>query len=199
MKKINNLLIILSIIIGVTYLIISGNYILTQILLCLGLIPILLIPKILRYIFKSINISNGLELTYIIFIIMTMLFGSLMGGFSMISWYDSFTHFLSGMLSFVVGISLLVWLKKYKQDSIAYNILFAIMLTLSVAVLWECCEFTIDLIFKTDTQKVITTGVTDTMKDMICALLGAILLAIPYYYSKDTKNNFWTKLVKNSK
>lgn len=57
-----------------------------------------------------------------------------------------------------------------------------ILITLSVAVLWECTEFTIDKLLGTDTQKVLTTGVNDTMKDMICALLGAILYIVYYVY-----------------
>ncbi len=198
MKKLNNVLIILSIFASIIYYATSGNYILTQLLLCLGVIPIILAPKIVRKLFK-IKISPGLELVYIIFIIAAMVFGSLMGGYSMISWFDSLTHFFSGMLTFIIGLTLLVWLGEYHPKKHIYHVLFAIMFTLSIAVLWECCEFSIDLIFQTDTQKVVETGVTDTMKDMICAFLGSILFAISYLWAfSNSHNNFWSKLIKSS-
>ena len=113
MKKINNILVILTIISAYVFLFIDGYYGIDRILLCLVLIPVVLVPKIAKKLFK-INISDGLELVYIVFIILTMLLGSIMGFFSLISWYDSFTHFLSGMYTFVMGIFFLVWFKVRK-------------------------------------------------------------------------------------
>ncbi len=198
MKKVNNILIIISIVISIIYLILSNNYILNQILLCIAVIPVIFVPKIVRH-FWHIKISSGLELVYIIFIDMALVFGSLMGGYGLISWYDSFTHFLSGMFTFVIGLSLLVWSHQYNLKNRAFNLVFTIMFTLSIAVLWECVEFTIDFVLKTDTQKVMDTGVTDTMKDMICALLGSVVLSISYIWAfSNSDDNFWSKLIKSS-
>ena len=55
-------------------------------------------------------------------------------------------------------------------------------MTLMVAGLWEIFEFTVDNLLGGDAQKVLTTGVTDTMKDIICALLGSILFSFCYLY-----------------
>ena len=175
MKKINNLLIILSVISAYLFLFIEGYYGIDRVLLCIAIIPVLLVFKIIRKLFK-IRISDGLEFVYIVFIILTMLLGSIMGFFSLISWYDSFTHFLSGMFTFVMGIFFLVWFKEHSDKKILFSCLFAMMFTFMIAVLWECVEFTIDNVMGTDTQKVLTTGVHDTMKDMICAILGSILV-----------------------
>ena len=84
MKKINNILVILTIISAYVFLFIDGYYGIDRILLCLVLIPVVLVPKIAKKLFK-INISDGLELVYIVFIILTMLLGSIMGFFSLIS------------------------------------------------------------------------------------------------------------------
>ena len=51
-----------------------------------------------------------------------------------------------------------------------------------VASLWEIFEFTTDNLLGGDAQRVVATGVTDTMKDIICALLGSILFSFCYLY-----------------
>ena len=199
MKKINNILVILTIISAYVFMFVDGYYGIDRILLCLVLIPVVLVPKIAKKLFK-INISDGLELVYIVFIILTMLFGSIMGFFSLIHWYDSFTHFLSGMFTFVMGIFFLVWFKEHNDKKILYSCLFAMMFTFMIAVLWECVEFTIDNVMGTDTQKVLSTGVNDTMKDMICAILGSLLVMISYIWAYSVKvNNFWKKMVESAK
>ena len=91
-------------------------------------------------------------------------------------------------LPYNVGTNLLLkWLNRYDKKDIVFNIIYIILITLSVAVLWECVEFTIDKVLGMDTQKVLTTGVDDTMKDMICALIGSILYSIYYLYNLNKK------------
>lgn len=48
-------------------------------------------------------------------------------------------------------------------------------------------EFISDYLLNGDAQRVIETGVTDTMKDMICALLGNILFILIYVYNRNKK------------
>ena len=45
---------------------------------------------------------------------------------------------------------------------------------------WEIFEFTNDAIFQADAQHVMTTGVDDTMLDMIVALLGSVIVVVIY-------------------
>ena len=191
MKKINNLIIILSLVIELIYFIMNPIITVDNILLLLSYIPVIFIPKIFNYIFKKskIKITDDIEFAYLIFLILAFLFGSIMGGYSKIYWYDSFTHLLSGVFTAFMAIVLLKWLNRYNKKDIVFNIIYIILVTLSVAVLWECTEFTIDKILGTDTQKVLTTGVNDTMKDMICALVGSILYSIYYLYSLSKKSN----------
>ena len=160
---------------------------LNDILLLLVYIPVIYIPKIFNYIFKKykIEIDNKLELIYIIFIILAFLLGSIMKIYSLIYWYDSFVHLLSGVLTAYISIYILKWLNKYNKKDILFNIIFIILITLSVAALWEMTEFTIDKVLGTDVQKVLTTGVNDTIKDMICALLGSILFIVYYIFNKN--------------
>ena len=191
MKKINNIIIILSLVIELIYFIMNPIITVDNILLLLSYIPVIFIPRIFNYIFKKskIKITDDIEFAYLIFLILAFLFGSIMGGYSRIYWYDSFTHLLSGVFTAFMAIVLLKWLNRYDKKDIVFNIIYIILVTLSVAVLWECTEFTIDKILGTDTQKVLTTGVNDTMKDMICALVGSILYSIYYLYSLSKKSN----------
>lgn len=191
MKKINNIIIILSLVIELIYFIMNPIITVDNILLLLSYIPVIFIPRIFNYIFKKskIKITDDIEFAYLIFLILAFLFGSIMGGYSKIYWYDSFTHLLSGVFTAFMAPILLKWLNRYNKKDIVFNIIYIILVTLSIAVLWECTEFTIDKILGTDTQKVLTTGVNDTMKDMICALVGSILYSIYYLYSLSKKSN----------
>ena len=191
MKKINNIIIIVSLIVELIYFIMNPIITVDNILLLLSYIPVIFIPRIFNFIFKKskIKITDDIEFVYLIFLILAFLFGSIMGGYSKIYWYDSFTHLLSGVFTAFMAPILLKWLNRYDKKDIVFNIIYIILITLSVAVLWECTEFTIDKILGTDTQKVLTTGVNDTMKDMICALVGSVLYSIYYLYSLSKKSN----------
>lgn len=191
MKKINNIIIILSLIVELIYFIINPIITVDNILLLLSYIPVIFIPRIFNFIFKKskIKITDDIEFVYLIFLILAFLFGSIMGGYSKIYWYDSFTHLLSGVFTAFMAPIVLKWLNRYDKKDIIFNVIYIILVTLSVAVLWECTEFTIDKTLGTDTQKVLTTGVNDTMKDMICALAGSILYSIYYLYSLSKKSN----------
>lgn len=191
MKKINNIIIILSLIVELIYFIMNPIITVDNILLLLSYIPVIFIPRIFNFIFKKskIKITDDIEFAYLIFLILAFLFGSIMGGYSKIYWYDSFTHLLSGVFTAFMAPIVLKWLNRYDKKDIIFNVIYIILVTLSVAVLWECTEFTIDKTLGTDTQKVLTTGVNDTMKDMICALAGSILYSIYYLYSLSKKSN----------
>ena len=191
MKKINNIIIIVSLIVELIYFIMNPIITVDNILLLLSYIPVIFIPRIFNFIFKKskIKITDDIEFVYLIFLILAFLFGSIMGGYSKIYWYDSFTHLLSGVFTAFMAPIILKWLNRYDKKDIVFNIIYIILITLSVAVLWECTEFTIDKILGTDTQKVLTTGVNDTMKDMICALIGSTLYIIYYIFDIRKKNN----------
>ena len=88
--------------------------------------------------------------------------------------------------------------KKYDKKSIIFNILFILGISFIVACAWEIFEFASDKIFGKDAQNVLTTGVDDTMKDMIVAVLGTILYCILYSYEeKENKKIIIKKFIKN--
>mgnify|MGYP004542769163 CR=1 FL=1 len=181
MKRINNVIITLMLIVntGCIGLTLLDRYN-SNILVCLSLYLIVFLPKILRRFSSKVN--DLIELIFLLFILFAQLLGSILHFYGIIYWYDSFMHYISGILTSFLAILLLVLFNKYDDNDRVFNIIFIISVTLMVAGLWEIFEFTADNLLGGDAQKVLTTGVTDTMKDMICALLGSILFSLCYLY-----------------
>lgn len=164
-------------------------------LIILSVIPIVFLPKILRKF--SIKISKMSENIYILFIFLAHFLGSIVDLYNYIWWYDTATHFLSGI---ICSFFILEWLKnknKYDDNDISFTILFIMGISFMIAGLWEDFEFISDKLFGADAQKVLTTGVDDTMKDMIVATAGALLFCINYYFRKDKGNSFIKQFIDN--
>lgn len=171
----------------------TGN--IYELLITMSVIPIVFVPKILRKL--SIKISKMSENIYITFIFLAHFLGSIVDLYNNIWWYDTFTHFLSGI---ICSFFILEWLKnrgKYDPNDPIFTIAFIMGISFMIAGLWEDFEFITDKIFGADAQKVLTTGVDDTMKDMIVATLGALIFCINFYFRKDKKNSFISQFVDN--
>lgn len=182
LKKINVGIIFLTIILNTIFIILTllGKFE-SNILVCLSLYIIVFLPKIIKKIFK-IKIVESVELIFLIFIFLAQLLGSVMHFYGLIYWYDSFVHFLSGVLTSLLALMSLLLFKKYNEKSIAFNVLYMFAITLMIAAFWEVFEFTADSLLGGDAQRVLATGVGDTMKDIICASLGCTLVCLSYFY-----------------
>lgn len=188
-KKLNYLLIAIAIIVGVGYGIsdcINGD--IYGSLICFAIIPVMLAPYILRKIF-SIQINSQIETIYLIFVFFAHFLGSIVDLYHYINGYDKVMHFLSGMLSALVGFIILVKMSDYKKQKTLFVIIFVMAVSLSIGALWEFYEFTADNLFGKDAQNVLTTGVDDTMWDMIMAFFGAMIVSGRYYYELHKKKS----------
>lgn len=179
MKKINNLIILICICIGIYYAYINFTHEeYTKMLSCLVIIPLVFVPKVFFLITKEKN--TYIETIYVSFLLLAQALGSIVGLYHSFMGYDKIVHTISGFVTSFLGIYLLYKFKK--SNPFSFNVLFIILTSLSVALLWEVVEYNIDLIFKSDVQWVTETGVNDTMTDMICALSGTILFNIVYAF-----------------
>lgn len=167
-----------------------------NLLIVLSIILVILLPTILKKIFK-IKISDKSECIYIIFVFLSHFLGSIFNLYDKIFWYDTFMHFLSGIVISFFALELLIRLKKYDKKNILFNIIFIISISFMAASLWEFFEFISDKLFNKDCQKVIETGVDDTMKDMIVAAVGSVLFNITYILKKDNKNSCINKFIED--
>lgn len=160
-------------------------------LISLSLFIIVFIPNILRK-FK-IKIPPEMEFLYLLFVILAEVLGSMMKLYDLISFYDKIVHFTSGIFSAFIGLYLLITLKKYDKKSIIFNAIFILFTSLAVAALWEVLEFSCDSIFGNDAQRVISTGVNDTMSDIIMALIASSLVTILYLYEETNNKSIIVK------
>ncbi|MBD9085535.1 DUF2238 domain-containing protein [bacterium] len=184
MKKWNKILILIGCLLSICYT--FGTREIYEILIRISFIPVLLIPTFLRKL--EIKISDDGEFIYILFVYLAHFLGSIVELYNKIYFFDTLTHFLSGI---VVSIFAFGFLKRNKiKTNLLFDILFVLGMSSLVAVSWEIFEFTCDQIFGKDAQKVIETGVTDTMKDMIVALLGSCLFCISYCYERCNHKNY---------
>lgn len=176
-KKLNNVLIFLISLISFCYAIKEfNNGIYSRALGTLSIILVLFIPRILKKVFK-LKISSYLEFIYIIFIFIAHFLGIIINLYNIIWWYDLFVHFLFGIFTGIVSLYILKYFKLYNKKKL-FNSFFIISFSLMSAVLWEFCEFSVYVLLNKDVQHHLTTGVFDTMQDMIIAFFGSILVAV---------------------
>ena len=180
MKKINHILIFVIIILSFITIFSELDKGIVIFLKDSSIILTLLIPYILNKVFK-LNINEGLVLIWIIFIFLAHYLGVICNMYNEWEMFDKITHTFSGILS--GGVAILI-LDRMKTKNIAFNILFILSFTWLCAGLWEVFEFTCNALVGGDAQRVISTGVSDTMWDMIVAFFGSIFISAVYYLKK---------------
>lgn len=198
MKRINDTLIFLCSLISICFLVRDINIgVYDRLLGDASIIFVLFIPKIARKLFK-LKISNGLELVYIIFIILAQFLGSIVNLYNTTWWYDLFMHFLSGSLTAVLALVIMNWLGVYKSKNKLFNVLFMISFSSFIASFWEFGEYLTYIILGMDVQHNLTTGVNDTMQDMLIAFLGCIIVVVKYLF-ENKKDGLIKKVVNTLK
>ena len=180
LKILNSLLFIFFICFMVYMLISSYNTLGTsKILLVLCIFPLIMLPYILDRL-RIHNMDEILIFVYYIFLLLSLILGSILGFYHKIWWFDLLCHFMSGCLTTVVSIIILDKYKLIDKKYRVFGIIFIIIFTVGIAALWEYFEFTIDKLSGNDTQNVLTTGVDDTIEDMMIATLPSIVTSFFY-------------------
>lgn len=136
---------------------------------------VLVVPTLLEKMTKK-ELSINLKVFYFCFIFFADFLGCVVNLYGTVSWFDKFTHFLSGVFTAYIGL-LLMKQFCYKQNNIG-KIIYVLSFTCLIAVIWEFFEYGMDLLMAMDLQHVETTGVSDTMTDLIVAFLGSIIFFI---------------------
>ncbi len=189
-KKINIFIIIFVAIFSILFLF-FGNHEkgIYKNLIILSITPVMLLPYLINLFLKE-KIEEEIIFVYLIFIFFAHFLGTILNFYYKISIYDKLMHGISGIMTSILAIIILIKSKCLKQNPLWVNILFIISVTLSIAALWEFFEFINDNIFSKDAQKVLTTGVDDTMTDMIMAFIGSIIFSILYLIENKAKKSF---------
>lgn len=183
-KKIN-LTLILVMLIGTLYFVLF-SYDGSRLLTYLAVVPVLAAPCIfckIKYRLRDFEL-----LIYYIFIFLADFLGCVVNLYNLVGWYDLFTHFLSGIFTFWIGIFILDKIQ-FRGKNILFELFFSISVVMLVASVWEFFEFGADILLDMDLQHHMDTGVVDTMTDMLVAFLGGIL-SIGGYYLLQKRTHF---------
>ncbi len=149
------------------------------------------------HIIKILKVSKPLECIYYLFIFISMLIGSILKLYDLISWWDILAHTTWGYVACLFGIFILCKLRSEKQN-IYMIIFFCFITSMATASLWEMFEFTCDRLFATNVQHWEDTGVFDTMYDIICNFFGAFLFVVHYIIDYAyMKNKFFNSIFKD--
>ena len=183
-----NILLVIIAVIGSYYYVFTRDDQLGLILKDASILITITLPYIIEKIFKT-KISIVIKTTYIVFIFIAQFLGVTVELYNHISWFDKFTHWLSGIITALLSLSLLSKFKLYNKKNVLFNIIWMISITLAIASLWECFEYGANILFGGDAQRVATTGVNDTMQDIIVAFIGSIIVSLIYSFECKTDNN----------
>ncbi|WP_340005770.1 hypothetical protein MHH52_28265 [Paenibacillus sp. FSL K6-0276] len=121
------------------------------------------------------ELPPALRFSVLVFITITMMLANLFSLYGVIPYLDKIEHLLSGVILFFVGQFILIKMAKRKRlGGLPSNIIvwFAFFFAVAMAGMWEIYEFTVDHLFGLNSQN---GSLTDTMIDMICGTLSALV------------------------
>ena len=141
-----------------------------------------IINLILRWAYSKnfLILDNSLYIVGSLFILFCLVFGSSFRLYDSIKHYDDFLHFWSGFITVKIGFNIIKTIEISNFNSKLLVIILLFFFAMGFASICEIVEYSLDTIFKMNTQQ---GGLTDTMNDMIDALFGSIIMII-YYIKK---------------
>ncbi|MCK4838184.1 MAG: hypothetical protein KAS94_05235 [Desulfobulbaceae bacterium] len=150
----------------------------------LGIILVTLVPLLLEKRFQVV-IPPEFALLAIAFVFASLFLGEVRGYYERFWWWDVALHTGSGFLLGIIGFLLVYVLNEIEEIGLAmkpgFVAFFAFLFAVGMGSLWEIFEFGMDFFFGMDMQKVMlgdSSGLTDTMWDLIVNTLGAFVIAV---------------------
>lgn len=139
--------------------------------------------------FTGVKISRQFELAYLLFLIPAMIMGVDFSLYQIIYPLDKIAHSCSGILA-AFGAKEILDQASTKPDQLWFKALWTIAFVALTAVAWECFEFACDqLIDGSHMQQLITSGIEDTMYDMIVALIGGVIGVVIIFSGKQHRRS----------
>lgn len=184
----------------------KSDYVLMLLQCLLGIVAIAL-PNMLQKRHNFIIPSNMMIL-YTLFLYGAIFLGEVMAFYYKVPHWDTILHAMSGAMLGALGYSVISFFNK--TDGIPVNMspafvaFVAFCFSMTMGMLWEVYEFSVDYFFGTNMQKFAMEGgvdkigqaaLMDTMKDIIVDTIGALVMAIIGYISLKYKTGFVDKLI----
>lgn len=116
------------------------------------------------------------RIEYLIYIYLAQVLGTVCHFYDL-PYYDKFIHFLSGCLFVIIAYYII------KPYHLTKRMIYFLIncIEMSVAFLWEVFEYSGLIFFQYDACHHYTTGVHDTMQDMIISLIGGLFITFLIY------------------
>lgn len=131
----------------------NGNY--ENVLLCLLVLLLLLVPSIVQVRFR-IDLPSTLEVIMLLFVFAAEILGEMNSFYTIFPFWDTVLHTLNGFLAAAIGFALVDLLNRSSARfnlSPIYLALVAFCFSMTIGVLWEFFEFSMDQLLGWDMQK----------------------------------------------
>lgn len=146
-----------------------------------------LLPFLLRPIFRE-KISESVYAVFAVFTFFAALLGSVLGFYSKIWWYDLLMHTLFGYLGGIISLFFVCKLSDINKLKPAFVMFVCFAVSMMFAALWEIFEFSGDVLLGNTAQGThitlpdgsVVTPLQDTMEDILCNFVGAIVFILHY-------------------
>ncbi len=152
-----------------------------------GIFLITMLPTVFAKRFDVV-IPAAFQLLTILFVFASLFLGEVHGYYLKIWWWDIALHTVSGFLLGIVGFLLVYVMNETERVSLymkpGFIAFFAFLFAIGVGVFWEFFEYTADKVFNLAMQKPAfgdSTGLTDTMTDLMVDALGAMVISLMGY------------------
>lgn len=132
----------------------NGNF--ENVFLCILTLILFLLPTIFE---KSLQIDlpNALEIIILLFIFAAEILGEIRAFYITFAYWDTMLHTINGFLCAAIGFSLVDMCNRHKRVSLSlspvYMAIVAFCFSMTIGVLWEFFECTMDQFFLLDMQK----------------------------------------------
>lgn len=131
-----------------------GNY--EGFFLCVLTLILLVVPSVIQVRFK-IELPTTLEIVILLFIFSAEILGEINSFYIIIPFWDTILHTLNGFLAAAIGFSLVVLLNDSERLTFNLSPLFiaivAFCFSMTIGIMWEFFEFSMDSFFHLDMQK----------------------------------------------
>ena len=176
----------------------KSDYALMLLQCVLGMV-VMLLPGILER-KLMITIPSGMVVAFALFLFCAVYLGEVHYFYFRVPHWDTLLHTFSGFALGTVGFSIIALLNKSKSVTLslspAFVAIFAFCFAVTIGVVWEIYEFSVDSFSNLNMQKYILESgeslagrdaLMDTMKDLIVDSLGALVTSIVCYVSMKRK------------
>lgn len=163
------------------------------------IIATLFAPIIFR---KRLNTELPAEfhLTAVIFIFASFYLGEVQDFYHLVWWWDIALHATAGLLMGILGFLLIYLLNESRRVELhmtsGFIAFFAFIFAVAIGAIWEIFEFAMDQILGTNMQKPMfddSSGLTDTMWDMIVNAIGAFIISFAGWWYLKKDQSFFVK------